>query len=156
MATTTPSTPLIPVAPVFTSTERLALAGFLAGYTGLTRQAYELDLRQFASWCQQRHLHLFQARRADIELFARDLEGRSRARGHHHSPPVHCRRVLPVCRRGGVARSLTPAHVRRPRLGDRPGHRRKAPKRPLAEPAQRRSRGWRVIMSASWASVVCG
>ena len=45
MATTTPSAALVPVAPVFTSTERLALAGFLAGYSGLTRQAYELDLR---------------------------------------------------------------------------------------------------------------
>ncbi len=26
--------------------------GFLAGYTGLTREAYALDLRQYASWCQ--------------------------------------------------------------------------------------------------------
>jgi hypothetical protein len=52
MATTTPSTALVPVAPVFTNPERLALAGFLAAYSGLTRQAYELDLRQFASWCQ--------------------------------------------------------------------------------------------------------
>ena len=52
MATTIPSAALVPLAPVFTSTERLALAGFLAGYSGLTRQAYELDLRQFASWCQ--------------------------------------------------------------------------------------------------------
>ena len=42
MATTIPSAALVPVAPVFTSTERLALAGFLAGYSGLTRQAYEL------------------------------------------------------------------------------------------------------------------
>jgi integrase/recombinase XerD len=41
----------MPVAPVCTTAERLALAGFLAGYTGLTRQAYELGLRQFASWC---------------------------------------------------------------------------------------------------------
>ena len=80
MATTIPSTALVPVAPVFTTTERLALAGFLAGYTGLTRQAYELDLRQFACWCQQHQVHLFQARRADIELFARDLEARGRAR----------------------------------------------------------------------------
>ena len=46
MATTTPSAALVPTAPVFTSTERLALAGFLAGYSGLTREAYELDLRQ--------------------------------------------------------------------------------------------------------------
>jgi len=35
MATTIPSTALVPVAPV-RNTERLALAGFLAGYTGLT------------------------------------------------------------------------------------------------------------------------
>ena len=51
MTTTTPSAALIPVASVFTNTERLALAGFLAGYSGLTREAYELDLRQYASWC---------------------------------------------------------------------------------------------------------
>ena len=80
MTTTTTSAALIPVTPVFTNTERLALAGFLAGYSGLTRQAYELDLRQYASWCHQHHLCLFQARRADIECFARDLETRGRAR----------------------------------------------------------------------------
>jgi len=49
MTTTTPSAALVPVAPVFTEPERLALAGFLASYTGLTREAYTLDLRQFAS-----------------------------------------------------------------------------------------------------------
>jgi len=80
MATATPSAALVPVAPVFTNTERLALAGFLAAYSGLTRQAYELDLRQFAGWCQQHQLGLFQARRADIEFFGRDLEARGRAR----------------------------------------------------------------------------
>jgi len=48
---------------VFTNPERLALTGLLAGYSGLTREAYELDLRQFASWCQQDHFRLFQARR---------------------------------------------------------------------------------------------
>ena len=37
MATTIPSTALVPVVPVFTGTERLALAGFLAGYSGLTQ-----------------------------------------------------------------------------------------------------------------------
>ena len=95
--TTTPSTALVSVAPVFTNTERLALAGFLAGYSGLTRQAYELDLRQYASWCHQHHLRLFQARRADIECFARDLE--TRGPGHHHPATVHHRRVLPL--RGG-------------------------------------------------------
>jgi hypothetical protein len=43
MTTTNPPAALVPVAPVFTNTERLALAGFLAGYSGLTRQAYELE-----------------------------------------------------------------------------------------------------------------
>jgi len=55
MATTSTSTAVAAVAPVFTEPERLALAG----YTGLTREAYALDLRLYASWCQQNHLRLF-------------------------------------------------------------------------------------------------
>jgi integrase/recombinase XerD len=58
MTTTTTSAALIPVAPVFTNIERLALAGFLAGYSGLTLQAHELDLHQYASWCHQHHIGL--------------------------------------------------------------------------------------------------
>jgi integrase/recombinase XerD len=90
------------------------LAGFLAGYSGLTREAYALDLRQFTNWCQHRRIRLFQARRADIECFARDLETRGRARAtitrglctiagfyRHaveedpldHSPAAHVRRL---------------------------------------------------------------
>ena len=80
MATTISSAALVPVTPVFSNTERLALASFLAGYSGLTRQAYELDLRQYAAWCQPHQLRLFQARRANVECFARDLEARRRAR----------------------------------------------------------------------------
>jgi site-specific recombinase XerD len=101
---------------VFTNTERLALAGFLAGYSGLTRQAYELDLRQYASWCSQHHLRLFQARRADIECFARDLEIRGRARA------TITRRLGTIAGfyRYAVEEDLLEhspaAHVRRPRL----------------------------------------
>ncbi len=82
MTTTTsaPSTVIAVAEPVFTNAERLALAGFLAGYTGLTRDAYALDLRQYASWCHQHRVRLFGARRPDIECFARDLEARGRAR----------------------------------------------------------------------------
>jgi hypothetical protein len=65
------------IEPVFTGPERMALAGFLAGYTGLTREAYALDLRQFAAWCRQHQVWLFGARRSDIECFARDLESRA-------------------------------------------------------------------------------
>ena len=112
MTTTTPSAALIPAAPVFTNTERLALAGFLAGYGGLTREAYELDLRQYASWCHQHHLRLFQARRPDIECFARDLETRGRARATI-TRRLHHRRVLPVRGRRRPARSL-PGRARAP------------------------------------------
>ena len=77
---TTTSAALVPIQPVFTDSERLALAGFLAGYRGLTREAYALDLRQFTSWCRARSRPLFAVRRADIESFARELEARGRAR----------------------------------------------------------------------------
>jgi len=80
MTTATPSTALAPIQPAFTDAERLALAGHLAGYSGLTREAYALDLRQFTTWCRARSLNLFAVRRADIEGFARDLEARGRAR----------------------------------------------------------------------------
>jgi integrase/recombinase XerD len=80
MTTTIPSAALVVHGPVFSEPEQLALAGFLASYTGLIRGAYVLDLRQFATWCHQRHIMLFAVRRADIERFARDLEGKGRAR----------------------------------------------------------------------------
>jgi integrase/recombinase XerD len=80
MTTVAPSTALATIQPAFTDPERLALAGFLAGYRGLTREAYALDLRQFAGWCRTRSLPLFAVRRTDIEGFARDLEARGRAR----------------------------------------------------------------------------
>ena len=92
------------------------MAGFLAGYSGLTRDAYALDLRQYASWCQQHGLHLFQARRADIECFGRDMEARGRARA------TIARRLCTVSGfyRYAVEEELldhSPAvHVRRPRL----------------------------------------
>jgi site-specific recombinase XerD len=116
MATTSTSTAVAAVEPVFSQPERLALAGFLAGYTGLTREAYALDLRQYASWCQQHHIRLFQARRADIECFARDLEARGRARA------TITRRLCTIAGfyKYAVEEELLEhspaAHVRRPRL----------------------------------------
>ena len=80
MTTAAPSTALATIQPAFTDAERLALAGFLARYRGLTREAYALDLRQFTTWCRARSLGLFAVRRADIESFARELEARGRAR----------------------------------------------------------------------------
>jgi integrase/recombinase XerD len=116
MATVTPSAALVPVTPAFTTAERLAVAGFLAGYSGLTRQAYGLDLRQYAAWCRAHGLALFAARRADIEGFARDLEARGRARA------TITRRLCTIAGlyRYAVEEELPghspAAHVRRPRL----------------------------------------
>src|SRR5438034_11793873 len=80
MTTAAPSTALAMIQPAFTDAERLALAGFLSGYRGLTRDAYALDLRQFVSWCAEHDLPLFSVRRTDIECFARDLEAKGKAR----------------------------------------------------------------------------
>ena len=65
---------------VFTDAELRTLAGFLGGYSGLTRDAYALDLRQFAQWCHDRRTGLFAVARGDIEAFARNLEDLGRAR----------------------------------------------------------------------------
>ena len=114
MAATT--TALVPLRPVFSNAERLALAGFLAGYRGLTREAYALDLRQFTAWCRARSLALFAVRRADIEGFARDLEARGRARA------TVTRRLCTIAGfyRYAVEEELLDhspaAHVRRPRV----------------------------------------
>jgi integrase/recombinase XerD len=113
---TSTSTEVAVAEPAFSNAERLALAGFLAGYTGLTREAYALDLRQYASWCHQHHVRLFQARRADIDGFARDLEARGRARA------TVTRRLCTIAGfyRYAVEEELLEhspaAHVRRPRL----------------------------------------
>jgi integrase/recombinase XerD len=113
---TTPSTAIAVPAPVFTDPERLALASFLAGYRGLTREAYALDLRQFVAWCERHGLTLFLVRRADIELYARALEEAGRARA------TVARRLCTVAgfyryaEEEGLVGTSPAVHVRRPRL----------------------------------------
>jgi site-specific recombinase XerD len=117
MATTPTSTSAVAAIaePVFTS-QRLALAGFLAGYTGLTREAYALDLRLYATWCQQRHIRLFQARRADIECFARDLEAKGRARATVTRRLCTIAGFYRYAAEEDLLNHSPAAHVRRPRL----------------------------------------
>jgi integrase/recombinase XerD len=116
MTTTAPSTALATIQPAFTDPERLALAGYLAGCRGLTREAYALDLRQFTTWCRARCLGLFAVRRADIESFARELEARDRARA------TVTRRLCTIAGFYKYAVEEEPlehspaAHVRRPRV----------------------------------------
>jgi hypothetical protein len=75
MTATTPSTAIATIQPAFTDAKRLALAGFLAGYRGLTREGTR------RTWpvhplVQSRSLPLFSIRRTDIETFVRELEAR--------------------------------------------------------------------------------
>jgi integrase/recombinase XerD len=113
---TATTTALVPLQPAFSDAERLALAGFLAGYRGLTREAYALDLRQFTAWCRARSLSLSAVRRAGIEGFARDLEARGRARA------TVTRRLCTIagsCKYAVEEELLDhspAAHVRRPRV----------------------------------------
>ena len=117
MAATTHSTSLVPVQPAFTDPERLALAGFLAGYRGLTREACTLGLRLFAGWCRARSLPLFSVRHAGIGTFARELEACGRARA------TVTRRLCTIagfCKYAieeELLQHSPAAHVRRPRLG---------------------------------------
>ena len=116
MTTAIPSTALATIQPAFTDPERLALAGFLAGYRGLTCEAYALDLRQFTTWCRARSVVLFAVRRGDIECFARELEARGRARA------TVTRRLCTIAGfyKYAVEEELLEhspaAHVRRPRV----------------------------------------
>ena len=116
MTTAAPSAALATIQPVFTDAERIGLTGFLAGYRGLTREAYALDLRQFASWCRARSLTLSAVCRADIEGFARDRAAMGRARA------TVTRRLSTIAGfyRYAVQEELLDrspaAHVRRPRV----------------------------------------
>ena len=79
---------LVPVEVLITPA-RMALAGFLAGYSGRTHEAYALDLRMFHRWCSERELELFAATRGHIELYARGSKTKA---GPEPPSPGDCRR----------------------------------------------------------------
>jgi integrase/recombinase XerD len=115
--TTTEHGVLVPVTePLFTVAERQALGGFLSSYGGLTRDAYTLDLRQYTAWCTQHGLHLFEAKRVDIESFRGDMEAAGRARA------TIARRLCTIAgfyryaEEEDLLAHSPAAHVRRPRL----------------------------------------
>ena len=59
-------------------TERVAVAAFLAGYTGATRRSYTTDLRIFGEWCHDSGFNLLGVRRPHLETFARWMEQQGR------------------------------------------------------------------------------
>jgi site-specific recombinase XerD len=95
---------------------RVAVGGFLAGYTGQTFAAYALDLRQWVRWCAEHDLDLFEVRRAHIELFARWLEEAGKAKA------TVARRLSTIsgfyryCTEEALIANSPAAHVRRPKV----------------------------------------
>ena len=124
--TSTPSTKTLAVAEeVFTDAERVALAGLLAGYRGLTRDTYALDLRQFVSWCEQPWAEAFLGPSLGHRALRPAPRGDRPSSGHCRPPAVHSGRLLPLRRRGGpgayVSGSPCPAAAARLRVPrDRP------------------------------------
>lgn len=114
---TTPSTvAVVDHGCAFRDEVRRALAGFLAGYSGTTVEAYRLDLRQWLAWLDTFHTDVFAVERAHIELYARWAESEGKAKA------TIGRRLSTIC---GFYRYCTqerlidhnPAvHVRRPKL----------------------------------------
>lgn len=107
---------LVSTRDLFTDPEAVSLGGFLAGYSGLTREAYALDLRQFAGWLTGHGFRLFEIRRAHIESFARDLEarGRSRATISRRLCTITC--FYRYAEQEGIIEHSPAVHVRRPKL----------------------------------------
>ena len=70
---------------------RLAVAGFLARYSGRTRDAYELDLRTFFTWCAQRQAAVFAMTRPHLEIYVRWMEEE-----HRYAPATTARRLSTV------------------------------------------------------------
>ena len=72
--TTSSSTELVaPSSPLFDDV-RVAVAGFLARYSGPTRTAYASDLRMWMAWCATVGVPVFEAQRPHLELWARHME----------------------------------------------------------------------------------
>jgi site-specific recombinase XerD len=95
---------------------RQAIAGFLAGFGQLTREAYSLDLRQWMAWCSSHDLGVLAARRAHIELYARWLEAAGKARATVSRRLSTIAGFYRYCVEEQLLEVSPAVHVRRPRL----------------------------------------
>jgi hypothetical protein len=96
---------------------RIAVAAFLARYTGLSRQHTASDLRGFLDWCAERGLDPLVASRPQLELFVRWMQETRRLK-----PSTVSRRTSVVagfyrtCVIDGVLDHSPAEHLRRPRV----------------------------------------
>jgi integrase/recombinase XerD len=109
--TSVPSDPLVP----FTDRLRLAVAAYLARFTGPSRQHTESDLRCYLSWCAGRGLNPLTARRPHLELYIRWMQ-----EIRHFKPSTVSRRFsvtagfYRTCVIDGLLEHSPAEHVRRP------------------------------------------
>jgi integrase/recombinase XerD len=96
--------------------ERIAVAGFLAGYTGATRVNYTTDLRLFAEWCANQGVRLLDVKRAHLELFARHLEASGRMASTVARRLSTLASFYRYCHVEGLLRRNPAANVRRPKV----------------------------------------
>ena len=112
MATTT----IVSPSPALFDEARLAVAGFLARYSGPTRTSYATDLRQFFAWCAQMDLQVFSLTRGHLELWARAMEDRGLARatiGRRLSTVAGFYRIAVL---DGLLEHSPAQYVRRPKI----------------------------------------
>lgn len=93
-----------------------AIAGYLAGYSGATLDAYRLDLRQWVTWLDGNGVDILRVQRAHIELYARWSEEHGLARS------TISRRLSTICgfyrycSQEAVIDRDPAAYVRRPKI----------------------------------------
>lgn len=80
-----------PLSPPPFGTVHLAAAGFLARYSGRTRDAYTLDLKTYFAWCSDRETEVFAMTRPHLEIYVRWMEEQ---RGY--APATTARRLSTV------------------------------------------------------------
>ena len=129
---------------------RHAIAGFLAGYSGTTLEAYRLDLRGWITWLDAAFLDPFAVERAHIELYARWSESEGKARSTIGRTVVDDLRVLQVLLPGTAHRTRPVRTCSSPEAGLRvldawPGSQRtRRIPRPSRTPRRARPRARRV------------
>ncbi len=100
----------------FEVSERVAVAAFLAGYSGGTRTSYTTDLRVFSAWCSDHNIGLFKVKRAHLEFFGRWMEQEGRM------PSTISRRLSTLssfyryCQIEDIITKNPAANIRRPKV----------------------------------------
>ena len=117
MATSTVTTvELVRLDEPLDATERGAIAGFLAGYSGNTFISYTTDLRLFVEWCITNDVRLLDVRRAHLEIFGRTMEADGRMRSTVARRLSTLGSFYRYCHVEGILERNPAANVRRPKV----------------------------------------